>query len=112
VSSGNCSNRNNPRCTSLDGVRENTINGLQTLKRASNCDIIVTGGTETGHGNGSSRSHWNGYKADIRLNSCINSYIERSFAYIGVRSDGAKMYRSAAGNIYAREENHWDILYV
>ncbi|OXA45609.1 uncharacterized protein LOC110856663 [Folsomia candida] len=110
TSSGGCSDRNNPTCTSFEGVRENTIAGLETLKRASACPINVTGGTETGHASGT-YSHWNGYKADISLNACINSYVTNSFTYIGDRGDGAPMYQSAAGNIYAKEGNHWDILY-
>ncbi len=57
-------------------------------------------------------SHWNGYKVDVALNSCIDSYITRTFTNIGRRSDGAAQYRSAAGNIYARESNHWDITYI
>jgi hypothetical protein len=109
-SSGGCSDRNNPTCTSLDQIRENTIAGLETLKRASACPITVTGGTEVGHSSGT-YSHWNGYKADISINTCINSYVTNSFAYIGDRGDGAPLYESAAGNIYAKEGNHWDILY-
>jgi hypothetical protein len=44
-SSGGCSNRNNPTCTSLDTVRCNVIRCLKTLKTASKCAITVTGGT-------------------------------------------------------------------
>ena len=47
-SSGGCSDRDNPRCTSLDQVNSGTIDGIVTLKRASGCTIIITGGTETG----------------------------------------------------------------
>ena len=39
------------------------------------------------------------------------SYIKNTFAYAGVRGDGAPMWKSAAGNIYADERSHWDILY-
>ena len=81
-----------------------------TLKNASGCAITITGGTETGHASGT-YSHWNGYKVDISFSSCIDGYITRSFPYIGKRGDGAPMYKSAAGNIYARESNHWDITY-
>ncbi|QKW04967.1 hypothetical protein HUT18_20515 [Streptomyces sp. NA04227] len=30
---------------------------------------------------------------------------------IADRPDGAKMYKSGSGNLYARESNHWDVLY-
>jgi hypothetical protein len=109
-SSGNCHNRNVRSCTSLDGARGNTINGVITLKRSSGCPITITGGTEIGHAGGT-YSHGNGYKVDIALNSCIDSYVTRNFASIGRRGDGAAQYKSSAGNIYAREGNHWDITY-
>jgi hypothetical protein len=109
-SSGNCHNRNIKTCTSLDGIRQNTINGIITLKRASGCPITITGGTEVGHASGT-YSHWNGYKLDIALNTCINHYVTTAFKYIGKRGDGADQYKSASGNIYAHEGSHWDITY-
>ncbi len=109
-SSGNCSNRNNSTCTSLDQINDSTVDGIVTLKRASGCAMTITGGTETGHASGT-YSHWNGYKVDIAFSSCIGSYILNNFSYIGKRGDGAPMYKSAAGNIYAKESNHWDITY-
>jgi len=110
-SSGGCHDRNNGRCTSLDQVNSGTIDGITTLKRASGCPITITGGTEVGHAGGA-MSHYNGYKVDISLNSCIDGYITRSFANAGRRGDGAQMYRSSAGNVYAKEGNHWDITYL
>lgn len=109
-SSGNCSDRNNPRCTSFEQINSGTIDGIITFKQANGCAVNITGGTETGHSSGT-YSHWNGYKVDISITTCVNNWIYNHYTYIGVRSDGAPMYRSAAGNIYARESNHWDILY-
>ena len=63
-SSGGCSDRNNPTCTSLDQVNSASIQGAITLKGASKCDMTVTGGTETGHADGQF-SHWNGFKLDF-----------------------------------------------
>jgi hypothetical protein len=111
-SSGRCTDRNNRRCTSFDNIRQNTINGIISFARGSGCDIVITGGSETGHSGGpNSYSHWNGFKVDIKITPCVDAYITGNFASIGRRSDGAAQYRSAAGNIYAREGNHWDILY-
>ena len=45
-SSGGCSDRNTPTCTSLEQIREITVNGIVTLKTASGCGLTVTGGTE------------------------------------------------------------------
>lgn len=56
-------------------------------------------------------SHYNGYKVDIALRSCVNEYIADRFRYLGRRSDGARRYRFPGGNPYAREGDHWDITY-
>lgn len=104
-SSGGCSDRNNPTCTSFDQVNLSTIQGIQTLKSASGCGINVTGGTETGHASGT-YSHWNGYKLDTSINSCLSGYIQGTFTSIG----GSK-WQSGSGNIYYHEGNHWDITY-
>jgi hypothetical protein len=104
-SSGNCSNRYNSTCTSFAQVNLATIKGAQTLKSASGCALNITGGTEVGHASGT-YSHWNGYKLDYSLYTCISNYIQRNFTYIG----GSK-WRSGSGNIYFRESNHWDVTY-
>ncbi|NYI03286.1 hypothetical protein [Allostreptomyces psammosilenae] len=109
-SSGNCSDRYNSTCTSFEQVNEDTILGAITLRQASGCALNITGGTETGHASGT-YSHWNGYKLDFSLYSCLGNYITSRFTYIGLRGDGAPQYQSASGNIYARESNHWDVLY-
>ena len=109
-SSGGCSDRYVSTCTSFDQINSTTIDGVITLKRSSGCAVNITGGTETGHASGT-YSHWNGYKVDISLYSCVSSYITNTFTYAGTRSDGAALYRSGAGNIYAKEGSHWDILY-
>ncbi|MFC7491846.1 MULTISPECIES: hypothetical protein [unclassified Knoellia] len=110
TSSGGCSNRNVSTCTSFEQVNSATIDGIITFKRASGCAITITGGTETGHASGT-YSHWNGYKVDIGLTTCAGNYITGTFPYNGTRGDGAPTYKSGAGNIYAKESNHWDILY-
>ncbi|OXA61299.1 uncharacterized protein LOC110841902 [Folsomia candida] len=115
-SSGGCSDRYNPSCTSLEQVNANSIDsgsgGITVFKSASGCPVTITGGTETGHGNGAGFSHWNGYKIDISLNSCVDNWIYSAYTFIGNRpGDNAPQYQSAAGNIYAREIDHWDITY-
>ncbi|WP_447644402.1 hypothetical protein [Nocardioides zeae] len=109
-SSGGCSDRDVPTCTSLEGVRQTTLDGARTLRSASGCALTITGGTETGHAGGT-YSHANGYKLDFSLTSCLTSYVQGTFAYVGQRSDGAALYRSGSGNEYAREGNHWDVTY-
>jgi hypothetical protein len=109
-SSGGCSDRNNPTCTSFTNVRQVTISGITTLKSSSGCALNVTGGTETGHAGGT-YSHWNGYKLDISKYSCIGAYIKAHFTYMGYISGWGYQYKSGAGNLYTDEGNHWDILY-
>lgn len=104
-SSGGCSDRNTPTCTSFSQVNLATIQGIQTLKSASGCGINITGGTETGHASGT-YSHWNGYKLDTSLSTCLNNYIQGNFTSIG-----GSQWRSGSGNIYYKEGNHWDITY-
>ncbi|HZG04468.1 MAG TPA: hypothetical protein VE546_12980 [Streptomyces sp.] len=104
-SSGGCSDRNNPTCTSFEQINLTTVQGAETLKSASGCALNITGGTETGHASGT-YSHWNGYKLDFSLSTCLNNYITSRFTYIG-----SSKYQSGSGNIYFRESNHWDVTY-
>ncbi|PJM94009.1 hypothetical protein [Streptomyces sp. CB01373] len=110
TSSGGCSDRNNGRCTSFEQVNKSTVAGVLDFKQASKCAVALTGGTEKGHASGT-YSHWNGYKVDIKLTSCVNSYITRTFRYVGERGDRAKQYKAPSGNIYALEGSHWDVTY-
>ncbi|MCN9243412.1 hypothetical protein NGF19_21935 [Streptomyces sp. RY43-2] len=110
TSSGGCSNRNNSKCTSFEQINRTTVSGVIAFKRASHCAVTITGGTERGHAGGT-YSHWNGYKVDVRVTSCVDRFVTK-FHYIGERhGDRARQYKSPAGNIYAREGSHWDITY-
>ncbi|MEU8260361.1 hypothetical protein AB0C02_07045 [Micromonospora sp. NPDC048999] len=110
VSSGNCSDRNTSTCTSFEGIRQATIDGIITFKRASGCAITITGGTETGHASGT-YSHWNGYKVDIAKTTCVANWITSAYTYMGYISGWGYQYRAPSGNLYTDEGNHWDILY-
>jgi|GEM_PF-1267704 len=111
-SSGKCAKRNGPHCTSLDAVRSATVSSAIELKRRSGCPLVVTGGTEVGHAPGP-YSHYEGYKLDIKPNACINRYITKNYPLQGVRGDGARLYGQSAtsGPLFAREADHWDILF-
>ncbi len=109
-SSGNCTTRSNPRCTSFDGIRQATIDGAITLKRASGCALTITGGTEVGHASGT-YSHYNGYKLDFRDTTCLTNWVHRTYRYLGLRGDGAPLYQAASGNLYADEGSHWDVTF-
>ncbi|MFG3441679.1 hypothetical protein ACGF0J_30925 [Nonomuraea sp. NPDC047897] len=109
-STGRCTDRHVPTCTSLDAVRTGTIARIIALKHASDCPIMVTGGTEVGHAPGRF-SHGQGYKLDISHNACIDRYIAQHSEPDGVRGDGARLYRAPSGTIYADESDHWDIMF-
>lgn len=110
-SSGNCSDRTNRRCTSFDQINSRTIDGIIAFKKESGCSVVITGGTEVGHAGGA-YSHSQGFKLDITPSESVSKYIESNYKYDGVRRDGAKMYKSSTGNVYAREKDHWDITYM
>ncbi|KAI8630664.1 hypothetical protein F5Y19DRAFT_474464 [Xylariaceae sp. FL1651] len=110
TSSGGCTDKTNPTCTSFDGVYSGTVQGAITLKGACACTLIITGGTETGHASGT-YSHANGYKFDFSKNDKLNSYITNSFTRIANRGDGYPQWQAASGNIYCDEGTHWDVTY-
>ncbi|MBU1956314.1 pilin [Patescibacteria group bacterium] len=114
INKDNCAFYGATNCTSLDGLRENTIAGLLSLQAGlqtvcSGCVVNVTGGIEAGH----SLGHSNGYKVDISLNPNIDAYITEHFTRAGTRSGphGGPIYKDANGNEYVKESNHWDITF-
>lgn len=125
VSSGNCSNKNNPTCTSLDGIRRGSIQGLIDFKKKcdrvkGDCTITVTGGTETGHSKGT-YSHGTGYKIDIRWtfngrsDNYAGQYIKENFTRVYNRGSwGAAYVDPATKYLYVFESGssaHWDICF-
>ncbi len=103
-SSGNCSDRTRKECTSLDGIREKTLDRIMELQDKVGINLTITGGTEAGHAAGP-HSHANGYKIDLRPEPRLNNYIEANFTKVS----GSK-WKDSNGNIYYRHEpDHWDI---
>lgn len=104
VSTGGCSDKTKSNCTSLEGVQKNSIQRLIEFQQAYGKPIVITGGTERGHANGT-YSHGNGYKIDLRITDDITDYIESNFTSLG----GSK-WRDANGNVFYRHNPpHWDI---
>lgn len=101
-SSGGCSSRSGSSCTSLDTILTAVIDDVITLKKRSGCTVLVTGGTETGHATGP-YSHWNGYKADVNMNSCLDNWVRGHGSYVG------SSRWSIDKAVYYYEGNHWDI---
>ena len=101
-SSGNCTTRSRSNCTSFDQMRASTVTETITLQQRSGCPIVVTGGTEVGHASGT-YSHYNGYKIDWQMSSCVTSYVLRNGRSIG----GSKW--TIGSTVYYNERNHWDV---
>jgi hypothetical protein len=103
------------------------------------CNVVVSGGTEHGGYNPNTCSHRNGNKLDFRDRSghiadtrpnkadkltqfiietyCCKTDKNRQAGFkdgcgpCGIRGqDGAKLYKSPTGAIYALESNHWDMV--
>ncbi|WP_147341238.1 hypothetical protein [Actinomadura logoneensis] len=108
-SNGRCSDRANPSCTSFEGLLHGSLDDLFAFARLSGCPLTISGGTEQGHARGR-LSHGTGHKIDVMPNACLDAFIPRSFRHVGLRGDNAELYRSAAGDVFAREASHWDIL--
>jgi hypothetical protein len=109
---GKCHDRSKSDCTSFEQINQGTVDGLIAFKKNSKGEIHITGGTETGHADGT-KSHGNGYKVDLRPNPTIDDYIKNTYTDSGLRAgDSAQMYTDTAGNIvFAREGDHWDITF-
>lgn len=98
-------------CTSFQGINAATIQDAIDLKNDCNCSVVITGGTEsTGGHKDSTMSHGTGFKYDAGKNVALDAYIRSNYENIGVRSDGAVLYRASDGVTYADEGNHWDVL--
>lgn len=105
----NCSDPDRRTCTSLNGMRLDTVDQVLAIQEACpTCNVVVSGGTETGHQPGT-YSHANGYKVDIDDgNPTLNTYLRNNLTRSGNRS-GDPRYVDSCGNEYVRESSHWDI---
>jgi hypothetical protein len=115
-STGNCSDQGNKTCTSLQGIKKDTIDELVEIKAdCSRCDMTVTGGTETGHSvaqNGV--DHQDGYKVDVAATQSLTQFVENTpseFQPDGARGSDPRYVDRSTGAIWVYEisKNHWDI---
>lgn len=98
--------------TSLDGIRLNTVQGILSLwENCGQCDLVITGGTESGHESGT-YSHDNGYKIDLRPNSALDNAINnRIAASCQIPPPANSNCAGTDGNIYRYETDHWDVCF-
>lgn len=92
--------------TSLEQVRNLSITRLIEFRNTIGCNIIITGGTETWIHSTYVQGHHTGYKIDIGLGTCADSYIRNNYSPAGTNK-----WSDSRGNIYFYEGDHWDITY-
>jgi peptidoglycan hydrolase-like protein with peptidoglycan-binding domain len=92
--------------TSLEQVRSLSITRLIEFRNTIGCALTVTGGTETWIHSTYVQGHHTGYKIDIGLGTCADSYIRNNY-----RSLGGNKWSDSRGNVYFYEGDHWDITY-
>lgn len=110
ISSGHCTHRSNPHCTSFDGLQPTTLDGVLRLRESSRCGLVISGGTERGHALGPF-SHAAGYKLDVLPNRCINRFVRKHYRRVHTRGDGSALYWAEDRSLFAREPSHWDITF-
>ncbi|MER7000615.1 peptidoglycan-binding protein [Streptomyces sp. NPDC000410] len=110
-SSRGCNDKYRSGCTSFQGIRKATIDGIIDFKRSSRCSVVITGAAEVPpHSTRGEFTHGKGYKVDIGHSSCVNRYISSHARKAGRRGDGAALW-TAGDVVYAKERTHWDIAY-
>ncbi len=71
ISSGNCTDRTNKSCTSLEGIQQTAFAEIvQTIEKCAGCNLQITAGTETGHSNS---CHVGGTCVDVRCEGGCSS---------------------------------------
>lgn len=113
--------------TCIDKLSQEAIDDLIRLKNACGCNLVITGGNETGGNH--SQSHLDGNKVDLRSRDIvtgedtdITTFIEENYEKLDssycttVNGTAPTCYRDSAGHIYSRElegqgNEHWDVCY-
>jgi hypothetical protein len=102
-------------CVDLN-IKDTTVDEILSLgSQVGNGNVFVTAGSEgcgTIHSSSGTANHCTGDKFDLRPNATLDKYITDNYKPSGTRSDGATTYTAPDGSVYAREENHWDVLVV
>ena len=120
VSSGNCSDCSNSRCTCVGGTSQNALDGVTGLKQqCPGCQVTVNGSTETGHHDGCV-----GNCVDLGHNANLDSYIVNNAqnttpvynggTFVGNRytlPDGTTYLDEHAGAYGATTGSHWHVDY-
>jgi hypothetical protein len=93
VSSGNCSDPSNSKCTSLEGIPSRAIDDITNVKNQCGAPVTVTGGTETGH-----QSHGAGIPTvDLQWNNALANCVKTNASSLNIKqictTPGDSQYR-------------------
>lgn len=112
TSTGNCSDRLNRNCTSLEGIPKDAANELvklnqEYLKTCAGCEgITIAGGTEVGHQtHGVGKSIVDISSKNARVNAFIKSQISESNPKINTWYQD----KNGSNNYYFYEGDHWHV---
>lgn len=105
--------RSNPNgCTDVSLMQPTTEDYVKEVKSecGTDCEVVITGGSEKGHAGNGRGTHSGGDKVDLRPTSGVNDYVEKNLEKVssGVYKDpktGAVWVREDAG----KSNDHWDI---
>lgn len=111
---------NNAARTSLWGISRAAISGAIDLKQRCQCEVVITGGTESGHagdGTNSPGTHAVGDKLDFRITPSLEDYMVRNFrpAPINPQCHTGNCFQDpASGRVYVKEGNppHYDVCFA
>ncbi|MBI3231704.1 MAG: hypothetical protein HYZ51_01325 [Candidatus Doudnabacteria bacterium] len=104
----------------VSGLVQAVANEISALKQNCNCNVTITSSTGGAHAPGEC-SHASGNKVDIRPNAALDAHILKfNRPSPNIRNDGAPLYISPNGAIYADERTkpakasnwtgaHWDV---
>ncbi len=110
--------RQDPKGTSLEGIRQKTILGINELQKKLNIPLVITGGTEAGHAGGLSNqpgTHGDGSKVDISFDNEVekemDQYITSKKPVVSDTKIGKKYKFEDGGYTYTiiKEKDHYDI---
>lgn len=106
-----------PGMTTLAGIQQTTIDGVNTIVSASGLppsQLIITGAVDSASSahNPGEKSHETGYKVDFEDTEGFNSYIEQNFTNTGTFREGDPVYTATINGrpVQAvKEGTHWDL---
>lgn len=107
-----CKDGGTSGCTNIVGMTPTTFKGVTDLKKACNCSILITGGTEGGHAShGPSRA-----PLDLSFDSNLEKYIlaNQKGPVIMVQGGKYPQYTSSIGNrnaTFVKESDHWHVVF-